>query len=516
MQETTPHRQRKRARLVVPSRSDSLLRNFTELVGGPLGQHSSPGRISPGPFTAERVLIILTVCAALLAVLVKDYCRVNGWQTPVQFYATCYSDFPELFRNRGLGDGVFPFFTQGSLFEYPVLMGIIAGVTALLVPGQGTGNERILGYFDVNATLIVAVWIVTVLLTARMSKRRPWDAAMVAVAPGIILAGFINWDMWAVALLALGMYFFSRDKLILAGVCIGLGTATKLYPVLILGAVLVLALRSGRLQAFFITASAAAASWLVVNLPIAAMNPSGWRYFFEFTQERPAGYSSPWFAFNLVADRLQQPQLTAETINSLALYLFVLACALIGALALVSPRRPRIAQLAFLIVAAFILTNKVYSPQFVIWLIPLLALARPRWRDFLIWQAAEGLHWAAIWMYLGQATSGGSVQHNIDMPYYVLSVLLHMAATAYLMARVVMDIWMPAQDPIRASGADDPHGGPFNHTADWLRIDLWHPTLSVLPWRARTAAPRAAHPHRNATAPPKVSAPHAAEAGSDG
>lgn len=503
MQETKPRRQRKRAGFVVPSRSDSLLRNFTEIVGGPLGQHSSPGKISPGPFTVERVLIILTVIAALLAVLVKDYCRVNGWETPTQFYATCYSDFPELFRNRGLGDGVFPFFTQGSLFEYPVLMGIIAGITAFLVPGQGVSSERILGYFDVNATLIVAVWIITVLLTARMNKRRPWDAAMVAVAPGIILAGSINWDMWAVALLALAMYLFAKDKLILAGVCVGLGTATKLYPVLILGAFLVLAIRSGRLRAFFMTAGAAVAAWLAVNLPIAALNPSGWRYFFEFTQERPAGYSSPWFAYNLVADRLHWTQLNAATINSLALNLFILACVLIGALAFVAPRRPRIAQLAFLIVAAFILTNKVYSPQFVIWLIPLLALARPRWRDFLVWQAAEGLHWAAIWMYLGQATSGGSVQHNIDMSYYVLAVGLHMTATAYLMVRIVIDIWDPSQDPLRALGEDDPHGGPFVGTKDWFRIDLFHPSTSVLPWRP-TAKP-AAH-----------KAPDDAEVGSHG
>ncbi|MCX8454946.1 glycosyltransferase family 87 protein [Paenarthrobacter ureafaciens] len=482
MQETKPHQQRKRARFVVPSRNDSLLRNFTEVVGGPMGRHSAPGEVSPGPFTVERVLVILTVVAALIAVVAKDYCRVNGWETPSQFYATCYSDFPELFKNRGLGDGVFPFFTQGSLFEYPVLMGIIAGLTALVVPGSGPGQERILGYFDVNATLIVAIWIVTVLLTARMNKRRPWDAAMVAVAPGIILAGFINWDMWAVGLLALAMFLFSRNKPVLAGICIGLGTATKLYPVLILGAVLVLAIRSGKLRTFFTTAGAALAAWLAVNLPIAAMNPSGWQYFFEFTQDRPAGYSSPWFAYNLAAERLQWTQLTASTINSLALNLFIVACVLIGLLALTATRRPRLAQLAFLIVGAFILTNKVYSPQFVIWLIPLLALARPRWRDFLIWQASEALHWGAIWMYLGQATSGGAAQHNIDMSAYVLAVILHMAVTAYLMARVVMDVLDPSQDPLRSHGDDDPHGGPFNGAKDWLRVNLRHPPLSVLPW----------------------------------
>lgn len=481
-----PPAHRKRARLVVPSRSDLLLRNFTELIGGPLGRRSAPGIVSPGIFTVERVLIILTVLAALLSVVIKNYCRVNGWESPSQFYSTCYSDFPELFRNRGLGEGIFPFFSQGSFFEYPVLMGIVAGATALLVPGQGVTDARILGYFDVNATLIAAVWIVTVLATARMTRRRPWDAAMVALAPGIVLAGVINWDMWAVGFLAVGMYFLSKERLVLAGILIGLGTATKLYPVLIFGAILLLALRTGKIRPLVVTASAAAATWLAVNIPIAAMNPAGWKYFYQFTEDRPAGYSSPWFAYNLVADRLHWKLLGPEAINTLALNLFLVSCVLIAVLALTAPRRPRLAQLAFLIVAAFILTNKVYSPQFVIWLIPLLALARPRWRDFLVWQAVEGLHWAAIWMYLGQVTSGGASQHNIDMPYYVLAVVLHMAATAYLMVRVGWDIWDPGFDVIRRHSMDDPHGGPFDRAADWLRLNPTRPSASVLPWRRET------------------------------
>jgi uncharacterized membrane protein len=487
MQETKPPEHRKRARLVIPSRSDRLLRNFTELIGGPMGLRSAPGIVSPGFFTVERVLVLLTVLAALTGILLKSYCRSNGWQAPGQFYATCYSDFPELFRNRGLGTGAFPFLTQGTFFEYPVLMGFIAGATALLVPGEGVTNERILAYFDVNATVIAAVWIVTVLATARMTPRRPWDAAMVALAPGIILAGTINWDMWAVGLLALGMFCFSRNRLVLAGLFIGLGTATKLYPLLILGAILLLALRTGRIRAFLVTAGAAAAAWLAVNLPVAALDPAGWKYFYQFTEDRPAGYSSPWFAYNLVAGRLGWVPLQAETINTAALNLFVLACILIGALALTAPRRPRLAQLAFLIVAAFILTNKVYSPQFVIWLVPLLALARPNWRDFLIWQTFEGLHWAAVWMYLGQVTSGGPTQHNIDMPYYVLAVVFHMLATAYLMARVVGDIWDPSHDVIRRHGMDDPHGGPFKLAPDRFRVDLTNPRASLLPWRKAAA-----------------------------
>lgn len=483
MQETTPPDYRKRTRLVVPSRSDLLLRNFTEVIGGPLGRRTAPGIVSPGFFTVERVLVLLTLLAAVLAVLLKGYCRTNGWASPTQFYATCYSDFPELFRNRGLGDGAFPFVTAGSQFEYPVIMGFIAGATALLVPGEGAGSSRVLAYFDVNTTFIAAVWIVTVLATAGTAGRRRWDAAMVALAPGIVLAGFINWDMWAVGMLAVAMYFFAREHLLLAGLFIGLGTATKLYPLLVLGAVLLLALRTGKIRAFLITAGAAAATWLAVNLPAATQDPAGWKYFYQFTETRPAGYSSPWFAYNLVAGRLGWKPLEAEALNALALNAFLVACVLIAVLALAAPRRPRFAPLVFLIVAAFILTNKVYSPQFVIWLIPLLALARPRWRDFLVWQAVEGLHWAAVWMYLGQVTSGGPTQHNIDMPYYVLAVLAHMLATGYLMVRVAWDIWDPAYDVVRRHGLDDPHGGPFDRAADRLRLDVLRPGRSVLPWR---------------------------------
>jgi hypothetical protein len=86
-------------------------------------------------------------------------------------------------------------------------------------------------------------------------------------------------------------------------------------------------------------------------------------------------------------------------------------------------------------------------------------------------------------MYLGQVTSGGPTQHNIDMPYYVLAVGLHMIATAYLMVRVAWDIWDPGYDVIRRHGMDDPQGGPFDGAPDWLRINPRDPAASVLPWR---------------------------------
>ena len=68
---------------------------------------------------------------------------------------------------------------------------------------------------------------------------------------------------------------------------------------------------------------------------------------------------------------------------------FAVACVAIAVLALAAPRRPRLPQLCFLVLAAFLMTNKVWSPQYVIWLVPLAVLARPRLWPYLLWQLAE-------------------------------------------------------------------------------------------------------------------------------
>ena len=60
---------------------------------------------------------------------------------------------------------------------------------------------------------------------------------------------------------------------------------------------------------------------------------------------------------------------------------------------------------------AFLLLNKVWSPQYSLWLLPLAVLARPRWRSLLLWQATEALLWVPrlLW-YLGTDNRGVEVE----------------------------------------------------------------------------------------------------------
>ena len=57
------------------------------------------------------------------------------------------------------------------------------------------------------------------------------------------------------------------------------------------------------------------------------------------------------------------------------------------------------AQLCFLLLAAFLILNKVWSPQYVIWLVPLAVLARPRVWPYALWQLAEVAYFFGIWGY---------------------------------------------------------------------------------------------------------------------
>ncbi len=468
-----PKSRRAPTRITVPSRSDAFLRKFTEVIGGPLGRHSSPGRISPGFFTIERVLVLLTVIAALLAVASKNACRLNGWGGTNSYAWACYSDWSALFNARGFAENAFAPFAAGAQFEYPVLMSVVSSLSAAVIP-HGEFN-RVLAFYDLNFLLVIALWILVVIATSRTAGRRPWDAAMVAVAPGIILAVSINWDMWAVAFLALAMLAWSREKTFLAGVLIGLGTAMKVFPLLFFGAVIVLAIRSGRYKPLWVSLSGAALSWLAVNLPLAIVNFDAWKHFFTFTEDRSAGLSSFWHIWNVTAGVIPaMATLDASMINALAFGLFAASCAGIAYLGLRAPVAPRLSQLVFLIVASFILFNKVYSPQFVLWLIPLAALAWPKWKDFLVWQLFEVLHFWAIWMYLYATNADIKASNTFPTSFYVFAVLGHMIATGYLMYKVSQSMFDTELDPVRRVGQVDPQAGAFAGASDKFVLRTTH------------------------------------------
>ena len=449
--------------VVLPADSDPVVAAATERIGGPSGEHR--GRFV-GFWTPLRSLVLMATFAYTVGYLAKLPCHAESFGGDARYTRLCYSDIPYLYQLRGFADGWLPYVQtgpgQGPPLEYPVLTGFFMQIASWLTGRDGSVTARSLTFYDWNAILLFACLLLTVVATALTVRRRPWDAALVALAPGVILCSFINWDLLAVALTAGTMLAWSRSRLGWAGVLLGLAVAAKFYPVLLLGPLLLLCLRSGRMRAFWVTTGWAAAAWSVVNLPVYLANHDGWLEFYTFSSSRGGDWGSIWYVLQVLGHPVP-----ANRLNVVAMALLGLLCLGVAALIMAARRRPRLAQVSFLVIAAFCITNKVYSPQYVLWLIPLAAMARPRWRDFLIWQTGEVVYFASIWYFLLQY---GTSDKGLPEGWYCVAIVVHVLATSYFAAMVVRDILAPRFDPVRTDGVpeheDDPGGGVLDGAPD--------------------------------------------------
>jgi uncharacterized membrane protein len=457
---------------VDPTVDDPVVASLSEGVGGPVG-----GRAGRHPWwTPIRVLLAMTVVCVALGMVQKGNCYEDTWQNgDARYTHMCYSDLPYLYTGRGFAELNWPYSedqqvrSRFDVMEYPVGIAYWAWGTAWvthwlngspdLEPRYAATTDEVAGwptvqremriFVIVNAIGFAVLALLCTWLLAGVNPRRPWDAAAFALSPALLLTGLVNWDLLAVAFVAGALWAWSRDRPLLTGVLIGLGTATKLYPLFLLGGVLVICLRQRRYRAFGVAAVGAAGAWLVANLPALLTGPAEWKVFWSFNSDRGADLGSIWLVVQQALDTTPSPfTFDPHTINVVSWLFFGLWCLGVAALGLTSPANPRLAQLGFLVVAGFLLINKVYSPQYVLWLLPLAVLARPRWRDLLIWQAGEVLYFAAVWWYLGgflAPAAGG------DAGFYWAATLLRMAAELYLVVMVARDIWDPRRDPVRAT-----------------------------------------------------------------
>ncbi|WP_104105113.1 glycosyltransferase 87 family protein [Nocardioides sp. 616] len=455
---------------VHPTLDDGTVAALSEVVGGPMG--SRAGR--HWWWTPVRVLLLLTAVTFALGMVTKVSCVESDWQDNTErFSHMCYSDMPYLYQGRGLADLAWPYTddaevrAQYEVMEYPVGISYWAWGTAYVThwlsgspdlddPGRDRVAEGTF-YVAVNAIGLALVALLSTALLAGVNRRRPWDAAGFALAPALALTGLVNWDLLAVVFVAGALWAWARERPVLTGVMIGLGTAVKLFPLLLLGGIFVLCLRRRRWAQLVATTSGAVLAWVVANVPALLTGPEEWKRFWSFNSERTADLGSVWLFLQQgpLADTQLNPTtgvservdhfFTADTINQFSWLFLLVWCLAVLVIGLKAPQAPRLAQLGFLVVAGFLLINKVYSPQYVLWLLPLAVMARPRWRDLLIWQAGELLYFASVWWYLGDFLAPGD---GGPVVFYWIAIGLRMLAELYLVVLVVRDVLRPEHDPV--------------------------------------------------------------------
>lgn len=444
---------------VAPSRDDPVVAAGSHAIGGPVGEHNRP---HPW-WTPLRVVLLLVTVAGMLNLVHTAPCQAGAWWSNAAYADLCYSDVPLSYAGSGAAEGVLPYTDTASRYPATTDPAPIAALSwAVATAGRAlTGSddsrdratmavadlardrqvqrEAVNTYGVYSMAMLLAMLLIAVLLV-RLSGRRPWDGAAFAAAPVLVLSATIGWDLLGVAATVAGVAASARGRRVVAGIWLGTATAVAVWPLVVLVAMLPIAYRTRGLRIWAAVSAVSATVWAAWQLPVLVLATGTWWGTVNHSLDGQVGYGSLW----RLATSYGVPVSSALLVGAVVVGLAVVAVAVLG-LAVSARRPPRLAQLALLLLVGGLLVWPVYSPQYVLWLLPFAVLARPRWRDLLIWQTGEVFYHLAIWWTLAGATADvGGVDDT-----YAFAIVVRVAAQLWLVATVARDVLDPRHDPAR-------------------------------------------------------------------
>ncbi|MHB8469827.1 MAG: glycosyltransferase 87 family protein [Gaiellaceae bacterium] len=230
--------------------------------------------------------------------------------------------------------------------------------------------------------------MVGALAAVRAARRRLAVAAITAgVAPLLVGPIFLNaYDLWPALLTAAALFAFVRRHDRTAYWLLALAVAAKIYPIVLLPLALVEAHRRGGRDAVRRGLAWFAGVFAVVNLPFALLGPGGLGFSYWVQLRRGLEVESLAGSVLLALDRLglRHTTLVASLSTNVGGGLASALATLTSLVAIVAvlvvawlQRRGRrdLLVAAAAAVVAFVAFGKVFSPQYVDWLVPLVPAA---------------------------------------------------------------------------------------------------------------------------------------------
>lgn len=373
-----------------------------------------------------------------LGLFVKTACAPYSWGSSVETFTNlCYSDVGPLYFGRGLAQNLIPYFEiadQSRHVEYPVLTGFQMWLTNSVV--QITGQSSV-GVFVYLTWLMNLFFIATaVMVFTKLRKPNKESIWWFVFAPATFFVLAINWDALPVLAVVCAFYFWQKEKSITAGLMIAIGTAAKLFPVFLIPAFALDALRRRNFARAFTLTVSSIFFWGLINLPVYLNANQGWWEFYNFSKIRGIDFGSIYLAIRQL--------LNIEIATSIANTVGLLAVAIAGVFALLNYRKLNAAEIFLILLGTFLLFNKVYSPQYWLWLTPVIALTIQSRTQWIIWNVSQTIYFVGIWRYLlnlQEPNASGAINQQI----YSFTLLIHWLTTFWIIIFV-------SQKAIKGSG----------------------------------------------------------------
>lgn len=376
-----------------------------------MGRRAGARSVTRGWDGDAGLVLALCLIALVAGYALKAQC-LAPWDGR-QFARLCYNDIQPLFYARSVAT-TFPYIhgtlQHGQLhhgaIEYPVLTGLFMYASAhlgTLLPflpraDASSGNE----YLYISALLLAPFALAIAWLLARMTGRR---ALLWAVAPPLVLYAFHNWDLLVVAAAVAGFWSWHESRTGWAAFWFGIGGALKLYPLLFLAPLVLERLVAGDRKGAGRALIFGIVPPVLINLPFALINASGWFATYAFHEARWADYNSIW-AWLLGARMagLSFPLWDVSTLNEVTAALtggFMLMALGYGWLRARREGAYPFVQVSAAMLAAFLLWNKVHSPQYALWILPFFVLLEVSWWWWVGYAVADLLVYVGIfrWFY---------------------------------------------------------------------------------------------------------------------
>jgi uncharacterized membrane protein len=280
----------------------------------------------------------------------------------VKTHAVPYRDFPMEYPPAAL-----PVFVLPALLEHYDYDRVFQGLMALC---------------EVAAVIAVAV----------VAGRRA--AVIAAVAPLALGSVVISrYDLWPTALVAVGIAALVRGRSTTSALLLGTAFAAKLWPAVLAPLVVVWLARTRGPRAAADWAAAAVATAAAWFLPFVALSPAGVGHTFHSQLARPLQLESLGGSVLIAAHKVAGTTLHvtdsfgSQNLTGPGTHAAAVVTTAIGGLALVAiwvlfargaATDERFVTHTAGAVAALVAFGKVFSPQFLIWLIPLVPLVRGR------------------------------------------------------------------------------------------------------------------------------------------
>lgn len=273
-----------------------------------------------------------------------------------------FSDIHRLWRREaglaivgGLGPGEFEYPPVAALYFEP-LIGLPSSRWAVVINGI--------------VMVVAAVGVTSLLLKAAEGENVAMDAVDVRIwsmSPALLAFLPINWDVGAAYLAVLAVSTLYSRQVNVSGTLLAVGTSLKVFPgALVLPLVPLVrdwAKRFRFVGSGVVVLGASYVGYIMVR-------PETWRVHLEFAGSRADFESTIWGVFDWLGG-MADAGLSVASVNLLSA--LSVGVALVALTVWVWITRPTLAQAATLALIALLLFNKVFKPQYALWVLPFLA-----------------------------------------------------------------------------------------------------------------------------------------------